>query len=257
MPTINISKDRIIFYQIHGDGEPIVLLHGFMGSSKRWYNLGYINELMESFKVISIDSLGHGNSSKPTDPKLYDNELRANDVISILDTLSINKAHFFGFSMGGEIAFAIGKYHQQRVLSLVIGSIHVLQRTEHFTTYINEQIEWLKLGMENYIDKREEVLGTKLAHTIQTQLLENDKDALVANLMSARENKGMEDILSELSLPILLYVGEKDELYAGVKKCYQILPNASFISLPGLNHSESFEKRNLILPQIIDFLKGS
>ncbi len=256
MPTIDISEDRIIFYQIYGDGEPIVLLHGFMANSKRWYSLGYIPELMESFKVISIDSIGHGKSSKPTDPKSYDIELRANDVISILDTLNINKAHFFGFSMGGQIAFAIGKYHQKRVLSLVIGGMHVLQRTDLFSVYINERIEWLKLGMENYIEKVEEELGTKFPHTIRTQLLENDKDALVANLTSARDFKGMEDILSELSLPILLYVGEKDELYAGVKKCYQILPNASFISLPGLDHIESFVKRNQILPQIIDFLKG-
>lgn len=215
MPTINISKDRIIFYQIQGDGEPIVLLHGFMGSSKSWSNAGYITELEESFKVISIDSIGHGKSSKPTDPKSYDIELIANDVISILDTLDINKAHFFGYSMGGRIAFAIGKYHQKRILSLVIGGMHVFQRTD--LPNINERIELLKLGLENYIEKREEELGIKLPHTIRTQLLENDKDALVANLTSTRDFKGMEDILSELSLPILLYAGEKDEFYADVK----------------------------------------
>ena len=120
---------------------------------------------------------------------------------------------------------------------------------------INKRIELLKLGLENYIEKREEELGIKLPHTIRTQLLENDKDALVANLSSARDFKGMEDILSELSLPILLYAGEKDEFYADVKKSFQILPNASFISLPGLDHIESFVTQNQILPQIIDFLK--
>lgn len=60
-----------------------------------------------------------------------------------------------------------------------------------------------------------------------------------------------------MTMPCLLYVGEADGFYAGAKECMQHLPNATFVSFPGLDHGQTSRAGHLVVPHVTEFLKGA
>src|SRR5258708_1886337 len=91
------SKGVKIHFRILGQGEPVVLIHGFGGSLESWNDLAA--KLAKTHFVVSLDCRGHGKSDKPHDPKAYGAEM-TEDVIRLMDQLRIKKAHIMGYSMG-------------------------------------------------------------------------------------------------------------------------------------------------------------
>jgi pimeloyl-ACP methyl ester carboxylesterase len=84
-----------IHYQVEGQGPPLVLQHGFTGKLKQWYSFGYVDALRTDYQLILVDARGHGASDKPHDPAAYALPLRVGDVLSVLDTLKVDKAHYW------------------------------------------------------------------------------------------------------------------------------------------------------------------
>jgi pimeloyl-ACP methyl ester carboxylesterase len=113
-----------IFFEVRGQGHPVVLLHGFTGNSQLWEMAGYVSCLERSYRVILIDQRGHGQSDKPHDSKAYSLEKRLGDVTRVLDHLGVEQASLFGYSMGGWLAFAMAVYFPERIASLIIGGAH-------------------------------------------------------------------------------------------------------------------------------------
>src|SRR5215216_5969719 len=99
-----------LHYQAEGAGPTLVLQHGFSDSLESWYEMGYVTPLQQDYRLILIDARGHGASEKPHDPAAYTIQQQAADVVAVLDVLAIPIAHFFGYSMGGRIGFALAKY---------------------------------------------------------------------------------------------------------------------------------------------------
>jgi pimeloyl-ACP methyl ester carboxylesterase len=108
-----------IRYVIEGNGEPIVLLHGWMSDSSMWGRLDS-NPARKEFTLIAVDLRGHGKSDKPHDPEKYGPEM-ARDVVRLLDHLKLPKAHLVGYSMGAIVAGKMAATHPERVLSVVYG----------------------------------------------------------------------------------------------------------------------------------------
>lgn len=108
-----------IRYVTAGEGEPIVLLHGWMSDASMWGRLD-TNPATEEFLLIAVDLRGHGKSDKPHDPEQYGPEM-AEDVVRLLDHLELKKAHLVGYSMGAIVAGKIAATHPDRVLSVVYG----------------------------------------------------------------------------------------------------------------------------------------
>jgi pimeloyl-ACP methyl ester carboxylesterase len=73
------------------------------GYLESWRERGYTNVLGDDYRLILIDARGHGRSDKPHEPEAYVRELRATDVVAVLDDLGIGKTNYFGYSMGGRI----------------------------------------------------------------------------------------------------------------------------------------------------------
>jgi pimeloyl-ACP methyl ester carboxylesterase len=99
-----------IYYQLEGEGVPLILHHGSFASGSDWRDSAYSDALKRDHQLIMIDARGHGSSDKPHDPAAYDMASRVSDVVSVLDALEIRRAHFFGYSMGGWIGFGMAKY---------------------------------------------------------------------------------------------------------------------------------------------------
>ena len=104
MPTFNHGDVEIAFLD-EGEGDPIVLVHGFASSKEvNWVQPGWVSTLTRAGRrVIALDNRGHGQSSKLYDPADYHSDLMAEDVRALLDHLSIDRADVMGYSMGARI----------------------------------------------------------------------------------------------------------------------------------------------------------
>ncbi|MEA2564318.1 MAG: hypothetical protein QOH06_5822 [Acidobacteriota bacterium] len=112
-----------IRYVTEGKGDPVVLIHGWMGDSSMWGSDQSGNTKLDTtgadgFQLIAMDCRGHGKSDKPHDPEKYGPEMAA-DVVRLLDHLKIEKAHLIGYSSGAFIAGKVAATHPERVLSVV------------------------------------------------------------------------------------------------------------------------------------------
>jgi pimeloyl-ACP methyl ester carboxylesterase len=105
-----------MYYEIHGSGDPVVLLHGaFMTITNNWP--GWIGELSKSRKVIAVELQGHGRTADIERDFSYEN--LADDVAALLDHLKIPRADLIGYSMGGGVAMQCAIRHPQKVRKVV------------------------------------------------------------------------------------------------------------------------------------------
>ncbi len=106
-----------MYYEIHGSGKPVVLLHGaFMTITNNW--TGWINKLSKTRKVIAVEMQGHGRTADID--RDFTSENLADDVAGLLSYLKIPKADLIGYSMGGEVAMACAIRHPDKVRKAVI-----------------------------------------------------------------------------------------------------------------------------------------
>src|SRR6202011_3305006 len=106
-----------MYYEVHGSGEPVVLLHGaFMTITNNWD--GWIGELSKTRKVIAVEMQGHGRTADIE--RDISSENLADDVAALLDHLKIPKADLIGYSMGGGIAMRCAIRHPDKVRKVVV-----------------------------------------------------------------------------------------------------------------------------------------
>ncbi|MCJ7515870.1 MAG: alpha/beta hydrolase [Dehalococcoidia bacterium] len=116
MPTVKAS-DINIYYEIHGEGEPLLMIQGYAQYSGHWTTL--IPPFSKEYRVIIFDNRGTGRSDKPEPP--YTMKMMAADVKGLLDAIGIDKANIFGVSMGGMIAQEFALSYPDKVINLVLG----------------------------------------------------------------------------------------------------------------------------------------
>src|SRR5262249_33804156 len=106
-----------MYYEVHGSGEPVVLLHGaFMTITNNW--TGWIGELSKTRKVIAVEMQGHGRTADI--PAETPEENLADDVAALLDQLKIPQADLIGYSMGGAVAMQCAIRHPDKVRKVVV-----------------------------------------------------------------------------------------------------------------------------------------
>src|SRR5262252_8936870 len=106
-----------MYYEVHGRGEPVVLLHGaFMTITNNW--AGWISELSKPRKVIAVEMQGHGRTADV--PRDITYETLADDVAALLDYLKIPRADLIGYSMGGAVAMQCAIRHPDNVRKVVV-----------------------------------------------------------------------------------------------------------------------------------------
>src|SRR6516162_4544260 len=234
MPYVTNHGVRI-HYEVEGSGAPLVLHHGVFGRGEIWQNFGYASVLKRDRRLILLDARGHGASDKPYEPSAYDLPLRVTDVTAVLDALQIDRADYWGYSMGGWIGFGMAKYAPQRCRSLILGGAHPFyENMQPFRDLMPQE----PAAFAAMIDK---FFGSYLTPEIRTGMLTNDLKALLA---LTQDRASLADVLLEMSMPCLLYVGEADPvcprprmregarkrdvlLSTGVRSCGRIRPQRS------------------------------
>ncbi|WP_353892739.1 alpha/beta fold hydrolase [Proteinivorax hydrogeniformans] len=117
MPTVKVN-DISMYYEIIGEGEPLVLIEGLGYSTWMWYK--QLDELSKHFKVIMFDNRGVGKTDKPDSE--YSIEMMADDLAGLLRSLNIKKTHILGVSMGGFIAQQFSANYPEMVDRLILCS---------------------------------------------------------------------------------------------------------------------------------------
>jgi pimeloyl-ACP methyl ester carboxylesterase len=253
MPYANNAGIRIR-YEVEGAGPPLVLHHGAGGFLEFLYDIGLVEALRDDYQLILMDARGCGRSDKPHDPEAYSRALRAGDVVVVLDDLGLGRAHFMGYSMGGMIGWALAKYAPTRFHSLIIGgSGPPTIGVDEPNPGREQMIQLLRQGIEPWVAAMEEIFGDCWQPQWKDRLLASDVEALIAE-RSVWGRLGLDDVLPTLAVPCLIFVGEKDGSYLAAKKASEIIPSATFVSLPGLDHIGAGCQVDVVVPHIRKFL---
>ncbi len=195
-----------IRYQIEGEGEPVLLIHGYTASGDmNWRLGGTVKALVESYQVILIDNRGHGRSGKPTSPEAYGEEM-VRDALRLLDHLEIDAAHWVGYSMGGMITMKALTMAPERVRSAVVAGMG-----------------WIRDDEETKRRYREgEGRGT---------------DAFRACYKAFGELGVSRAALEAIDRPVRLVIGSEDGLYdSSVKPLLEVRPDFPVELIEGATH---------------------
>jgi pimeloyl-ACP methyl ester carboxylesterase len=251
-----VANDGVrIFYEVEGEGEPLVLYHGLTGSGERWRDTGYVSGLAGSYRLILIDARGHGQSDKPHDQSAYGRLRQASDVIAVLDDLCIARTRFWGHSMGGDVALTLGRHHPDRVGPLVVTGYSPFAASGEQAA---EMVSWaadLEHGLAGFIAGYERRHGA-LPEDAKVRWRANDGAALascVANMIAESDGSHVDD-LPAISSPVMLLVGTAEPFFAQARQTARLLPHGSFVPLKGLDHVQTFLRSDVVLPHVREFL---
>lgn len=245
-----------IHYIVEGQGPPIVMLHASMGSYAEWHYADYINSLKNEYKLILIDLRGHGESDRPRDIKSYSSKDFTSDVIAVLNDLNISKAHCWGYSMGGTIAFFLSRDYSERFHSFIIGGAYpqgLLEMGSERFEYVRGFLKDGADGLITYLKERGDELTLEAEQGLRAM------DFVVINAWSYSEDlyNKVDEHLPELNIPFLLYAGELDEwnTYPYLVEISKKMKHAKTILFPEVGHDVHYRK-GVILPHVIEFLKN-
>src|SRR5215203_1123511 len=213
-----------------GQGEPIVLVHGF-GSSKEvnWVQPSWLTTLKGAGRrVIGIDNRGHGQSTKLYDPADYHTTKMAEDVRALLDHLGVQRADVMGYSMGARIAAFLALAHPDRVRSMLLGGLgsHLIDGVG-LPESIAEALEAPSLA--DVADPQGRMFR---AFADQTR---SNRRALAACIRGSRQVLSREEAAS-IRTPTLIAVGTKDPIAGSAEGLAAVMPNASALPIPDRDH---------------------
>lgn len=251
-------QDKEIHFTKEGQGNTIVLLHGFMESLQIWKDFSH--ELSANFNVICIDLPGHGESECISD--VHSMDLLADVVKQIVDSLRISSFVLIGHSMGGYVSLQFAYQYPAMLKGLCLFHSHALADTEEAKFNRDRTCEIVKKNRKSFIsqfipDLFAEENVKKFAEEIrilQTQVKNMKSEAIIAALigMKLRENKL--HVLTDLKIPILFILGKKDSRVSVQQAMAQaILPEHSEVLLLDIGHMGYIEARNETLFTIRSF----
>src|ERR1700753_178992 len=204
MPSFQ-HDDVEIAYLDEGEGDPIMLVHGFASTKNvKWVYPTCVSELRKNgCLVIALDNRGHGDSAKLYDPSQYSIPIMASDVVALMDHLDIERADIMGYSLGGRMTAWLGLKQPERLRSAILGGIGIAM-IEGGGPGENVAQALEAPSLEDVADP---VGRTFRAFADQTR---SDRLALAACLRGSRELMTKEDA-AHIAVPVLIAVGTTDE----------------------------------------------
>jgi pimeloyl-ACP methyl ester carboxylesterase len=244
------------WYEIEGSGPPLVMYHGLTGTGNRWRDTGYADGLHDRFTLLLLDARGHGRSSKPHDSALCTRRQRAADVIAVLDAEGIDRALYWGHSLGGMVGFTLGHDAPERIAGLVLTGYNPAPMPPAEQAEVDSWITGLRGGMDAFVAGYEAAHGA-LDPDTRAKWLDNDSDALIASMEAWVEGSdgSQERELPLITAPAMLLVGTEEPFFDAVRAAAATMPDARFVPLEGFDHYQTFVRSDAVLPHAIPFLE--
>jgi len=237
-----------LHYEIHGPerGTPIVLVHGFASD----YRLNWVGSRWQEtltgngFRIIGLDCRGHGHSDKPHEEAAYTVDVMTGDVVRLLDHVDVAEAAYLGYSMGARIGLEVVMDFPDRITRAVLGGVGASGAIEH----AEEIAHAFRIG---------EPTDDPIAQTFYKFAAarpDNDLMALAACIRGLRPERHPER-LGRIRTPILVAVGERDDIARGAPELIEEIPSARLYTIPNRDHMSAVTAREF-KSAALDFLSG-
>jgi 2-succinyl-6-hydroxy-2,4-cyclohexadiene-1-carboxylate synthase len=254
--------------EVEGNGPPLLLLHGFTGSTRSWDEVR--SELVGSARVIALDLIGHGLSASPDDPRRYTLAWSACDLLALLDALELEQVDVLGYSMGGRVALYFALHHVQRVRRLILESASPgiqddaeRERRVQSDEALAQRV--LTRGIDAFVSEwqRQPLLqpaphvSAERRAAQRAQRLNNQPIGLANSLrgMGTGQQGPLWPKLSDLQLPVLLIVGEHDLRYRETAaRMHDQLPASRLCIVPGAGHTVHLDQPRCFVHHVTNFL---
>jgi len=264
MPVTQIG-DINIYYESHGDGEPLLLIMGYGQCSALWEPL--IRDFSPPYRVIFFDNRGTGRSDKPDMP--YTMKMMADDARGLLDAMGIESAHILGISMGGMIAQEFVLNYPDKLRSLVLGCTHcggtkmAMPSQEALAFLLGPEMAKLSveerarqtvpwMWTQEFIDNNPRAVDFFIAATAKypTPILGYRGQA------KAMKDHDTYDRLSQIAAPTLVITGDADRLIPAENSriIASRIPNAELSILENAGHGFVTDAGAKATRTILDFL---
>jgi 3-oxoadipate enol-lactonase len=262
MKKASLSTGTTIVYEEVGNGEPIVLLHGFCGSHGYWDKVMPL--LAAHGRVIAPDLRGHGGSS--SSEGVYAMEQLADDLAALLDELKLSQVNLFGHSLGGYVSLAFADKYPERLLAFGLA---------HSTSFPDSEIAKVSRlkaadtirtnGIVPFVDDLIPKLFAASNRTSMPEQLQKAKEigyktsveGAAGCALGMRERPDRGYVLEKLDIPILLLAGELDEVIPPEKRFPVSRSNITSLTLERVAHMGMMEDPSAFAGAIGAFLDKS
>lgn len=269
MPTLAVN-DLELYYELHGAGEPLVLIAGLGYDGWQWHRM--LPGLAERFRVVVFDNRGAGRSSKPAGP--YTAQLLADDTAALITALGLGPAHVLGHSMGGFVAQALALSRPDLVNKLILaatnfgGPRHVPITPEALAVLTDTQsdpLERLRRGVAistapgwaaAHPESVQAWLDYRAAHPLDPA---GYQAQLAIGLSLYPEAACFEPHLPNIQAPTLILFGAHDKVVppANAERLARQIPGSRVEILPEAGHLFPFEVPEAANAAVIRFLTTS
>jgi 3-oxoadipate enol-lactonase len=257
MPKLR-TRDIDIYYEITGEGEPLLFIHGVGSSMQSWQM--QVPVFSAYYRVITFDLRGHGRSDKPLEP--YNISMFAADTAELMKSLGLSSVHVVGFSLGGMVGFQLCLDAPDMVKSLVVVNSPVTGYKQSLREGFESWKHFTRVQLTG-IGKNRQPNGQQLfPKQVEDQGGQTLTERFGINNMLAQANsfwailKGnLIDNLSLIDCPTLVIASDEDYVPVSIKSAYvSRIPRAEIVVIPNSRHAvptEQSEKFNAVL---LDFL---
>ncbi|WP_284641667.1 alpha/beta fold hydrolase [Paenibacillus silviterrae] len=256
----DVNGARLAYYEA-GSGQPVVLLHGFCGSSAYWDEV--VPLLQTELRVIVPDLRGHGASSAPDTSSSM--EEMAADIAGLLDTLALKQASVLGHSLGGYITLALAEQHADRLTAF--GLVHSTAfpddekgkegRLKGMQTIGEQGLPVFLEGLIPRLFAPKHVESMPEAVTKARQIgLGTSPGGAIRTLEGMRTRPDRNQVLSEAKVPVLLVAGEEDQIVAPARTFSASGGHIRQALIAGAGHMSMMEAPRQLADEILAFFKG-
>jgi pimeloyl-ACP methyl ester carboxylesterase len=263
MPKVRVN-DIQMFYEVHGEGFPLIMIMGFTGNTS-WWDPRWIQTLSEKFKIIAFDNRGAGRTD--ISDREYSIKLFADDTAGLMNALGIPRANVLGISMGGMIAQELVLNYPEKVKKLVLCSTYCggaksvqpsqeVQRalTPDRGTVSAEEVARMTIPLlftEEFIKN-----NPGAEELVMQQITKNPiSNEAFMRQVNAIMNFDAYDRLSQIKVPTLVLYGKRDILIPPENGAIlgKAIPKARLVSFENSAHG-LIEETEEVLHAIVEFL---
>jgi len=251
MPSFELTGGVSLFYHDEGQGEPLLLIHGFPLSGELFQpqRAG----LSHRFRVITPDLRGMGRSDSLPDADDYAMSTYADDLAALLDALGIGQAIVGGMSMGGYVAFAMLRRHPDRVRGLILFDTKAAADTAEARTGRYKMMQQARdegVGaiadamLPKMLSERTRAEQPELARWLRELMAANPVDGIVGALHALAERPDSSPLLPTINIPTLVVVGSEDPITppAVAQEMADAIPGAELLVVDGAAHAANLER---------------
>ncbi|MBT9165575.1 MAG: AB hydrolase superfamily protein YdjP [Chloroflexi bacterium] len=264
MPFLNSSDGARLYYEVYGEGEPIIFLGGIMMSTLSWAS--FVPPVSRKFRLILFDFRDQGQSSRMNEQ--YDLDIHVGDLLSLLDELGIPKIHMLGLSYGGQVALRFALSHQDRLKSLMLPnttsfiSSHLAEigKAWEIAAELNDGEKFFQLAIPfvysgTFYQSSLDLLRQRQG-MFKTLLTKEWFEGFIRLSRSTRNYYTSPEELKTIMVPTLL-IGAEEDILTPVRlmeTIHESVKNCEFVIIPKAGHGAFLEKMNEFLSIIMGFV---